>query len=274
MKLPKLPFTKEKKSQEEVMDKIERLDDALKEKKRSIFSGMLFFKGKKQNADAAPGKAEKQSLPEKKLPQGLAKLKALSRRKILTSKKKRRFDLRRFAKSIDLHDFLEKAGMERLDPRKVTRDMLRVDIIICLTITAVITILNIFSGKGLLSLITFLMGFWLTVPFVVLALIWGVYLFYLDMRIFKRTNAVEAVFPDFLQLTSANISAGMPIDRALWYAVRPGFGVLAKEIESVAKNTMAGEDLGSALTNFANKYKSRTIQRSISLLLEGMSAGG
>jgi archaellum biogenesis protein FlaJ (TadC family) len=66
----------------------------------------------------------------------------------------------------------------------------------------------------------------------------------------------------------------MPIDRALWYAVRPGFGVLAKEIETVAKNTMAGEDLSSALTNFANKYNSKIIQRSISLLLEGMAAGG
>ena len=42
------------------------------------------------------------------------------------------------------------------------------------------------------------------------------------------------VLADFLGLTSSNISAGMPIDRALWFAVRPKFGILAREIEEVA----------------------------------------
>ncbi len=85
---------------------------------------------------------------------------------------------------------------------------------------------------------------------------------------------LEAVLPDFLQLTSSNISAGMPIDRALWYAVRPNFGVLAKEIEEVAKNTVAGEDLEKALTTFALKYDSKMLKRSINILLEGLHAGG
>ncbi|MBN2458656.1 type II secretion system F family protein [Candidatus Woesearchaeota archaeon] len=290
MKLPKLPFKKEEKSHDTVMEHLEELDKSLNKKKALKMHGfkmprLPFFKKKKQAEGALAEKEEqakqgkgdaaaKQELLAKgKMPKGLLRLKGLARRKTV-KKKKRRFDLRRFTKSIQLSNFLEKAGLERLDPKKIQKDMVKVTIIMCLVATAVITILNIFSGKGLLNLITFLIGFWLTVPFIVLAFIWGAYLFYLDMKIFQRTNAVEAVFADFLQLTSANISAGMPIDRALWYAVRPGFGVLAKEIESVAKNTMAGEDLASALTNFANKYNSKTIQRSISLLLEGMSAGG
>src|SRR4030043_1012258 len=117
--------------------------------------------------------------------------------------------------------------------------------------------MNIVNNKGLVNLLVFLLGFWLTCFIIILALLWGACLVFLDMRIFNRTKAVEAVFPDFLQLTSANISAGMPIDRALWYAVRPGFGVLAKEIESVAKNTMAGEDLRRALGNFSKKNNSK-----------------
>ncbi len=208
------------------------------------------------------------------MPRGIAKLKSLKGKRLLSRKKKRKFDLRRFARSINLQSFLEKAGLERLDAKKVSKTLFRISIIICGVISFFIIIMNIVNNKGLVNLLVFLLGFWLTCFIIILALLWGAYLFYLDMRIFNRTKAVEAVFPDFLQLTSANISAGMPIDRALWYAVRPGFGVLAKEIESVAKNTMAGEDLSSALSNFANKYNSKIIQRSISLLLEGMAAGG
>ena len=71
-----------------------------------------------------------------------------------------------------------------------------------------------------------------------------------------------------MKLTSANISAGMPIDQALWFAVRPKFGVLAKEIEEVAKSTIAGADLQTALIDFTKKYNSKILKRSINLIIE------
>jgi archaellum biogenesis protein FlaJ (TadC family) len=134
--------------------------------------------------------------------------------------------------------------------------------------------MGLLFGKPMGGVILFILGFWFTIQFLLLALIWAGYLFCLDMRIYQRTKAVELVFPDFLQLASSNISAGMPIDRSLWYAVRPNFGVLAKEIETVAKNTMAGDDLADALREFARKYDSKVIMRSINLILEGLAAGG
>jgi Flp pilus assembly protein TadB len=96
----------------------------------------------------------------------------------------------------------------------------------------------------------------------------------LDYQIYQRTREIEEVLPEFLQLASANISAGMPIDRALWFAVRPKFGILAKEIEDVAKSTLAGEDLETALETFTKKYDSKILKESMSLLIEGMRAGG
>jgi hypothetical protein len=66
----------------------------------------------------------------------------------------------------------------------------------------------------------------------------------------------------------------MPIDKALWYAIRPGFGVLAKEMEEVAKATMAGEDLETSLLHFSERYESVTLHRSISILVEGQRSGG
>src|SRR4030042_1712475 len=237
----KLPFSKKKETGDDVLDKIEKLEQALQEKKPrfkpKLMGLQVFFKKKKP----AEQKLEEESKVEEEQPKQEEKPRQEEKKK---------------------------------QGKKVSKTLFRISIIICGVISFFIIIMNIVNNKGLVNLLVFLLGFWLTCFIIILALLWGAYLFYLDMRIFNRTKAVEAVFPDFLQLTSANISAGMPIDRALWYAVRPGFGVLAKEIESVAKNNMAGEDQRSAVFNFANKYNSKIIQRSISLLLGGKAAGG
>lgn len=115
---------------------------------------------------------------------------------------------------------------------------------------------------------------WAVLFITLLLMLWLLFYFIIDLRIFKRRVGVEDVLADFLQLTSANIRAGMPIDRALWYAVRPQFGVLATEVEIVAKETMGGEDLEGALKRFAEKYDSLMLRRSINLLVEGIAAGG
>ncbi|MEM2131553.1 MAG: type II secretion system F family protein, partial [Candidatus Woesearchaeota archaeon] len=54
----------------------------------------------------------------------------------------------------------------------------------------------------------------------------------------------------------------------------PKFGILAKEMEQVAKSTMTGDSLSKALIDFSNKYDSLTIKRTINLLLEGLESGG
>jgi Flp pilus assembly protein TadB len=122
-----------------------------------------------------------------------------------------------------------------------------------------------FTGLMLFLSLSWVIGFgllWL--------LSWGVLYLYLDFRLYKRRREIEEILPDFLQLVSSNISAGMPMDRALWYAIRPKFGILAREMETVAKATMAGEDL----KDFSEKYDSALLTRSINLVIEGMDAGG
>jgi pilus assembly protein TadC len=106
-----------------------------------------------------------------------------------------------------------------------------------------------------------------------LALTWAAFYVYLDLRIVQRRIDVEEVLPLFLQLTAANIRAGMAPDAALWHAVRPRFGILAKEIETVAKDTLAGESLPGALRKLSDRYDSQLLRRTINLLIEGMEAG-
>jgi Flp pilus assembly protein TadB len=103
---------------------------------------------------------------------------------------------------------------------------------------------------------------------------WFVFHQIMDMRMYNRKKEVEEVLADFLLLTSANVRAGMTIDKALWHAVRPRFGILAREIEMVAKRTLSGDDLDSALYEFAESFDSVLLKRSVSLLVEGLNAGG
>mgnify|MGYP002628762380 CR=1 FL=1 len=170
--------------------------------------------------------------------------------------------------------FLKKAGFEYVDEREFSKSIKKVSVGITAVLTLVLIYLVIVGIVGIGQFIYFLMVLLTLGLGAVFGLTWLAVYVFLDVRIFQRTLAVENVFPDFLQLASANMSAGMTIDKALWYAVRPQFGVLAKEIEVVAKSTIAGEDLAAALTDFGNKYDSLLIQRSMSLLIEGMQAGG
>lgn len=172
-----------------------------------------------------------------------------------------------------LSEFLIKAGSD-LTPDKLNKSIILFSSIICGILSLSIIIIGIILGSFISNLFFILLTIW-TVILVAIYLISLLIVFiYYDYRIYQRTKEIEEVLPEFLQLTSANISAGMTIDRALWFAVRPKFGVLAKEIEEVAKCTIAGDDLEKALLDFANKYDSDSLKEAINLLIEGMRAGG
>ena len=115
---------------------------------------------------------------------------------------------------------------------------------------------------------------WVFIFILLIFAMWIMFYIAVDLKIFKRKVDIEDVLPDFLQLTASNINAGMTIDKALWFAVRPRFGVLAKEIEMIAKETISGVDLKTALDRFAARYDSNILKRSISMLNEGVEAGG
>lgn len=97
---------------------------------------------------------------------------------------------------------------------------------------------------------------------------------YLDLIIFNRTKKIEEVLDDYLGFVSENIKGGMGLDRALWEAVKPEFGVLAKEIQIVAKKVATGEQFEQALEEFSSKYDSPMTKRSFNLITEGLGSGG
>ncbi len=187
-------------------------------------------------------------------------------------KQKREYNIHKWKKRQIF--YLEKAGLD-IEPEKISKRLYYTAFII----TSIITIYFLYNfyanpGYTLKKGILIMSLLWTTVFATLIILVRVFFYFSVDMKIFNRNKQIEDVLPDFLQLTASNIKAGMTIDRALWYAVRPRFGVLAKEIEIVAKETMSGKDLKDALKEFVSKFNSRVLKRSISLLIEGMDSGG
>ena len=193
------------------------------------------------------------------------------KKRIKKEEKKRATVLERRHK---LRFYLERAGLG-IRPEALSKNIFNINVFINLVISAFL-IYHFSTSYGITwtTILASIIALWILVFIILLFILWVLFYIVVDLKIFKRKVDIEDVLPDYLQLTASNIKAGMTIDRALWYAVRPRFGVLAKEIEIVAKETMRGEDLKTALQKFADKYESVLLKRSISLLIEGLEAGG
>jgi pilus assembly protein TadC len=146
-----------------------------------------------------------------------------------------------------------------------------------IAITFVIWSLYIFPSTRLLSSLEFFLwtfGSFLVGILGIIFVFGGVSYFYLDLRIFKRTNQIEAVLADYLQVVSTNVKSGLSFEKSLWYAIKPKFGVLAFEMQIVLKKVMTGHDLADALKDFSNKYDSPMVQRAMGLLIGELDSGG
>tara|TARA_Y100000034_G_scaffold113229_1_gene147966 strand:+ start:438 stop:1451 length:1014 start_codon:yes stop_codon:yes gene_type:complete len=127
--------------------------------------------------------------------------------------------------------------------------------------------------KGVNIFISFLS--YLAIVFFIIFAVFAFFFYgWLTYKKVKRRNQIENVLSDYLELVSANVGAGMTIDQALWYAVRDKFGILAEEMETVAKKIMAGEELDKALLEFTEKYDSPILKKSFVLLIESLESGG
>lgn len=173
-----------------------------------------------------------------------------------------------------LRAYFERAGIE-VNTQNIFKIFFNAAVAINLAISG--WLIYYFSANYGISWATIaasMFALWILIFVLLIFAMWIIFYMAVDLKIFRRKVDIEEVLPDFLQLAASNINAGMTIDRALWYAVRPRFGVLAKEIEIVAKETMGGVDLKTALERFASRYDSTVLKRSVSMLNEGVEAGG
>jgi len=114
-------------------------------------------------------------------------------------------------------------------------------------------IISILLAAGLLSLIAYV---------------------FLLLVIDARRRSVELALPNFLTLAASNVRAGMTLDQAMWYAAKPEFGLLSKEIETVAKQTFGGVPFNQAIDRFSDRFYSKSIKRVVALIKQGIASGG
>jgi pilus assembly protein TadC len=152
---------------------------------------------------------------------------------------------------------------------------------IVVIITALIYILtNFFSVAGkmaggsaiLLGVLVFL--FWVVIGIVLSAVIIAGIAFYLNMKIYTRVKNIEDHLPEYLVLVSTNLRGGLSFEKALWNAIKPDFEILSDEMSIVSKKVMTGSDLAEALKEFAEKYDSPSVKRTIDLILGEIQSGG
>lgn len=140
--------------------------------------------------------------------------------------------------------------------------------IIAITAVTLLLSLIILAVIGVDILLT--IGGAIVVTFIVIGLIYQIALSKID----ERRNAVDTVLPEFLQLAAANIRAGMQLDKALWYAAKPEFGILAEEVGMTSKRVFSGETIEEALDMLSKRFHSKHLERTVELVKEGITSGG
>jgi hypothetical protein len=158
-------------------------------------------------------------------------------------------------------ELLENADSKK-SPEMFAGTAFLISILVLLFILGSTFLLNI----SLFYLITLsLLGFILTEVFLHLNL------FFLGRQRVKR---MEKFFPDVLILISANLRAGMTIDKSIWTASRPEFGPLSEELNKVGKDVVAGKPIDIALHDMAERINSVFIKQTMKLIVEGIKSGG
>ncbi|MEM5811725.1 MAG: type II secretion system F family protein [Candidatus Aenigmatarchaeota archaeon] len=128
-----------------------------------------------------------------------------------------------------------------------------------------IFVLSIIFFKSLFSIILIPIGFLLSMVLILVNL---------NLIADKKARFSEEVLPDLLLLMASNIRAGLTPDKSLVLSARPEFGILEREIKSVATKSLAGKPFEEALLELTKKIKSRLIERTINLIIEGVKKGG
>lgn len=101
----------------------------------------------------------------------------------------------------------------------------------------------------------------------------GIY-YWLSQVADSEGKVVEKTLPDVLELISSNVRSGLTAERALFTSARPEFGVLSEELKKASKEIMSGERMENALMVLPQKIKSKSLERTIWLLVQGIKSGG
>src|SRR3989344_4756457 len=123
-----------------------------------------------------------------------------------------------------------------------------------------------FFVRTILSLLISILVFFFAIEFY----------FFINKKLKKSADIkkMEESFPDFIDLMSSNLRAGMTIDRALILSSRKEFAPLDKEILALGKDIITGREVSRALKDMAERIGSEKLKKTVNLIISGMRSGG
>ena len=82
------------------------------------------------------------------------------------------------------------------------------------------------------------------------------------------------IFPDFVRDIAASRRAGMTFTNAILFTSKGNYGLLTSEIKKMAQQISWGSSVEDALTAFSERVKTKSIERTVSLIIEASKSGG
>jgi len=101
----------------------------------------------------------------------------------------------------------------------------------------------------------------------------GIYGFYETMRL-RRITKIDNIFPDFVRDLAESRRAGMTFTKAILFASKGNYGILTPEIQKISQQVSWGASVTDALFAFSNRVRTKSISRTISLIIEASKSGG
>lgn len=159
-------------------------------------------------------------------------------------------------------------------PSYIDRLMLSGDLprIIVYAITIVsVTVFCLLGILALLDIVTFASA----ADFFVFAILvaTGVYGMYEYLH-FRRIYRIDSVFPDFVRDLAASRRAGMTFTNAILFTSKGSYGLLTDEIKRIAQQISWGSSVEEAFKSFAKRINTKSVRRTISLIIEASRSGG
>ncbi|HUT00076.1 MAG TPA: type II secretion system F family protein, partial [Candidatus Thermoplasmatota archaeon] len=152
----------------------------------------------------------------------------------------------------------------------LTKNMTRLIVYI---VSAVLVSLFIFLG--VLSMLGIFTGFGGFIDYFVFALLsgTGVYGMYESLHV-RRISKIDSIFPDFVRDLAESRRAGMTFTKAILFASKGEYGILTPEIKKISQQVSWGGSVTDALLSFSQRVNTKSIRRTITLIIEASNSGG
>jgi pilus assembly protein TadC len=115
---------------------------------------------------------------------------------------------------------------------------------------------------------------WLILNLLIYYLFLLYYYFSIENKFNKNKLIVENAMPEFLDSLLSNIKGGNTIEESLLKSCPPNNPIFLKEISQINTKIVLGKSLDQALIEFEHKFNSEVLNRTFTLLLEGLKEGG